>query len=129
MNSLKEGAVWRNCPMREVIEIRNLKECDCATVAERRRVLPPLPSSPLRVLLGYAVITWSRNSKEGVRDLSDVTRNSTRCCVLRVLDSSVDRRDWRQCRASMTSQYELLVRTSKVRVEECRTIVSTSRPV
>jgi hypothetical protein len=77
--------------MREVITFRNLKERDCATVAERYCVLPPLPS--FRVLLGYAVITWLRNSKEGQSDLSDVTRNSTRRCVLRVLDSSVDSRD------------------------------------
>jgi hypothetical protein len=84
--------------MREVITFRNLKERDCATVAERCRVLPPHTS--LRVLLGYVVITWSRNSKAGRRDLSDVTRNNTQRCVLRVSDSSVDRRDWRQCSAS-----------------------------
>jgi hypothetical protein len=30
--------------MRQVINLRNLKERDCATVVERRRVLPPLPS-------------------------------------------------------------------------------------
>jgi hypothetical protein len=77
--------------MREVRQFRNLKERDFATVAERCRVLPPLPS--FRVLLGYEVNTWSRNSKEGQRDLSDVTRNNTRRCVLRVSDSSVDRRD------------------------------------
>jgi hypothetical protein len=29
--------------MREVITFRNFKERDCATVAERYRVLPPLP--------------------------------------------------------------------------------------
>jgi hypothetical protein len=75
--------------MREVMKFRNLKERDCA--AERRRVLPPRPS--LRVLLGYAVITWLRNSKEGQHDLSDVRRNNTQRCVLRVSDSSVDRRD------------------------------------
>jgi hypothetical protein len=59
--------------MREVITFRNLKERDCATVAERYRVLPPLPFprfASLRVLLGYAVITWLRYSKEGRRDLS-----------------------------------------------------------
>jgi hypothetical protein len=83
--------LWRNRPMREVMKFRNLKERDCATVAERCRVLPPLPW--FRVLLGYAVITWSRNSKEGQRDLSDITRNNTQRCVLRVSDSSVDRRD------------------------------------
>jgi hypothetical protein len=59
--------------MREVITFRNFKERECATVAERCCVLPPLPS--FRVLLGYAVITWSRNRKEGRRELSDVTRN------------------------------------------------------
>jgi hypothetical protein len=65
--------VWRNHPMREVITFRNCKERDCATLAERYRVLPPLPFPrfvSLRVLLGYAVITWLRNSKEGRRDLS-----------------------------------------------------------
>jgi hypothetical protein len=56
--------------------------------------LPHLASPPLvRVLLGYAAITWSRNSKEGQRDPSDVARNNTQRCVLRVSDSSVDRRD------------------------------------
>jgi hypothetical protein len=45
--------------MREVITFRNFKERECATVAERYRVLPPLPL--FHVLLGYAVITWSRN--------------------------------------------------------------------
>jgi hypothetical protein len=64
--------------MREVITFRNFKEGECATVAERCRVLPPLPS--FRVLLGYAVITWSRNRKEGRRELSDVTRNNTQRC-------------------------------------------------
>jgi hypothetical protein len=33
-----------NRPMRELIKFRNLKEHDCATVAERCRILPPLPS-------------------------------------------------------------------------------------
>jgi hypothetical protein len=83
--------LWCNRPMREVIKFRNLKERDCATVVERCRVLPPLPS--FRVLLGYAVITRSRNSKEGRRDLSDVMHNNTQRCVLHVSDSSVDRRD------------------------------------
>jgi hypothetical protein len=90
--------LWRNRPMREVITFRNLKERDCATVPERCRVLSPLPS--FRVLLGYAVITWSHKRKEGRRELSDVTRNNTQRCVLHVSDSSVDRRDGRQCSAS-----------------------------
>jgi hypothetical protein len=39
--------------------------------------------------------TRLRNSKEGQTDLRDVTRNNnTQSYVLRVLDSSVDRRDW-----------------------------------
>jgi hypothetical protein len=97
-SEVKIYIVWRNRPMREVIKFRNLKGRDCATVAERCRVLLPHPS--LRVLLGYAVTIWSTNSKEGPRDRSDVTRNSTRRCFLRVLDSSVDRRDWRQCSSS-----------------------------
>jgi hypothetical protein len=83
--------LWRNRPMQELIKIRNLKERDCATVAERCRVLPPFPS--FRVLLGYAVITWSRNGKEVRRDLSDLTRNNTQRCLLRMSDSSVDKRD------------------------------------
>jgi hypothetical protein len=36
--------LWRNRPMRDVIKFRNLKERDCATVAERCRVLRPLLS-------------------------------------------------------------------------------------
>jgi hypothetical protein len=84
--------LWRNRPMWEVMKYRNLKERDCATVAERCRVLPPFPS--LRVLLGYAVVTWSRNSTEGWRDLSDVTRNNTQCCLLHMSDSSITKRDW-----------------------------------
>jgi hypothetical protein len=83
--------VWCNRPMREVIKFRNLKERDCATVAERCRVLPPLPL--FCMLLGYAVITWSRKSKEGRRDLSDVMPNNIQRCVLRMSDSSVDKRD------------------------------------
>jgi hypothetical protein len=41
---LNSSILWRNRPMREVIKIRNLKERDCTTVAERCRVVPPLPS-------------------------------------------------------------------------------------
>jgi hypothetical protein len=66
--------------MREAIKIRNFKERDCTTVAERCRVLPHLLSprfASLRVLLDYAVLAWSRNSKEGRRDLSQVTRNNS----------------------------------------------------
>jgi hypothetical protein len=89
--------------MREVIEFRNLKERDCATVAERRRVLPLHPSPIFAtVLLGYAVTIGSRNSKEGQSDLSDVKRNYTERCFLRVSDSSVDRRDRRQCSCSIS---------------------------
>jgi hypothetical protein len=36
--------LWRNRPMWELLKFRNLKERDCATVAERCCVLPPLPS-------------------------------------------------------------------------------------
>jgi hypothetical protein len=37
-------------PMQELLKFRNLKERDCATVAERYHVLPPsLPLSLLRV--------------------------------------------------------------------------------
>jgi hypothetical protein len=51
--------------MRELLKFRNLKERDCATVAERCRALPPsLPLSSLRVLLGYAVTAGLRNSRE-----------------------------------------------------------------
>jgi hypothetical protein len=75
ISNSKLYVLWRNRPMREVITFRNLKERDCATVAGHCRVLPPLPS--FHMLLGYAVITWSRKSKEGQSDLSDVTRNNT----------------------------------------------------
>jgi hypothetical protein len=91
--------LWHNRPMRDLIKFRNLEERDCATVVERCRVLPPLPSpcfAPHRVLLGYAVTTGSCNSKEGPHDLLDVTHNNTQCCVLRKSDSSVYNRDNRQ---------------------------------
>jgi hypothetical protein len=52
--------LWRNRPMRGVITFRNFKEHNCATVAERYRILPPLPS--FRVLLGYAVTSVSRHA-------------------------------------------------------------------
>jgi hypothetical protein len=64
---------------------------DCGALP--RLWLPSLPLSSLRVLLGYAVTAQSRSSMEGPRDLSDVTRNSTRRCVLRMSDSSFYRRD------------------------------------
>jgi hypothetical protein len=44
--------------MQQLLKFRNLKECDCATVAERYRVLPFLPSpcfAPHRAVLGCAV--------------------------------------------------------------------------
>jgi hypothetical protein len=73
---------------------RNLEERDCATVAERRRVLPLHPSPIFAlVLLGYAVTIGSRNSKEEQSDLRNVNRNNTQSCVLRLSDSRVNRRD------------------------------------
>jgi hypothetical protein len=51
-------AAWCNHPMRELIKFRNLKERDYATVVERCRVLPPLPSPRFalhHVLLGCAI--------------------------------------------------------------------------
>jgi hypothetical protein len=91
--------LWCNCPMQELLKFRNLEERDCATVVERYRILPPLPSPNFpthHALLGYAVNTGSRDSKEGPRDLRDVTHNNTQRCVLRVSDSSIYRRDWWQ---------------------------------
>jgi hypothetical protein len=52
--------LWRDRPMREVIKFRNLKELDCATVADRCRVLPPLPSplfAPRVARLGWVHIS------------------------------------------------------------------------
>jgi hypothetical protein len=62
--------LWHNRPMRELIKFRNLKEWDCATVAERCSVLPPLPSSLFapRVARLHGNTGW-RNSKEGPRNL------------------------------------------------------------
>jgi hypothetical protein len=38
---------WEQCgvitPIQELLKFRNLKECECTTVAERYRVLPPVP--------------------------------------------------------------------------------------
>jgi hypothetical protein len=104
--------LWRNRPMRELLKFRNLKERDCATVAERCRVLPSLPShrfAPHRVFLGYAVNTGSRNSKKGPRDLSDVMHNSAQRCVLRMSDSSVCNRVTTEKSASVVQfQFEVL---------------------
>jgi hypothetical protein len=49
--------LWRNRPMRELLKFRNLKERDCTAVAERCRVLSPLPPlvSRFLALLGCAV--------------------------------------------------------------------------
>jgi hypothetical protein len=41
---LPPNILWRNHPMQELLKFRNLKECDCTTVAERCHVLPLLPS-------------------------------------------------------------------------------------
>jgi hypothetical protein len=60
--------------MREVITFRKFKERDCATVAERYRVLPPLPS--FRVLLGYVVTTWSRNHNVSSVPSRETIRNA-----------------------------------------------------
>jgi hypothetical protein len=93
--------LWRNRPMREVMNFRTLKERDCATVTVRYRVLPPFPS--LCLLLGYAVTVMKDDETSVSRhttiaaarrfSVRSALTNSTQCCVLRVLDSSVDRRD------------------------------------
>jgi hypothetical protein len=108
--------LWRNRPMRELLKFRNLKERDCATLAERCHALPPLPSplfAPHCALLGYAVTTGSRNNKEGPRDLSDVTRNNTQRCDLRMSDSSVNKIDWRE---SISSRVPVVFMRVQVRV-------------
>jgi hypothetical protein len=96
--------------MRELLKFRNLEERDSATVVERCRVLPSLPSprfAPHRVLLGYMVNTGSRNSKKGPRDLRDVTCNKTQRCILRMSDSSVYKgSDKREVCQFSTSQYK-----------------------
>jgi hypothetical protein len=55
--------------------------------------LPSLTLSSLRVLLGYAVTAGSRNSREGPPAISDIMRNNTQHCVLRMSDSSVYKRE------------------------------------
>jgi hypothetical protein len=103
--------VWHNCPMRELLKFRNFEERDCATIVEHCRVLPPLPSplfTPHHVLLGCTVTTGSHNSKEGPRDLRDITRNNTQRFVLRMSDSSIYKSDnWE--------------------VSQCSSVVSTSQ--
>jgi hypothetical protein len=71
--------LWRVSPMREPLKLGASKH------SRRTSVYSSLP--------GYAVSIGSRNSKEGQTDLRDVTRNNTQSYVLRVVDSSVDRRD------------------------------------
>jgi hypothetical protein len=53
---------------------------DCAKVVSD--VFPYPRCAPHHALIGYAVNTGPRNSKEGSRDLRDVTRNNTQRCVL-----------------------------------------------
>jgi hypothetical protein len=86
-----------NRPMRELLKFRNLKKHNCTTVASD--VFPYHRFAPHRALLGYAVTTGLRNSKEGSRDFRDVMRNNTQRCVLRMSDSSVYKRNWRQYEA------------------------------
>jgi hypothetical protein len=53
------------------------------SAAELRLTSPPFPrSAPHHVLLGYAVNTGSRISKEASSDLHNITRDNTQCCVL-----------------------------------------------
>jgi hypothetical protein len=94
-DSLKEGAVWRNRPMRDLVKFRNLKEREGVTVVSDVFSYPRFASH--RTLLGYAVNTGLGNSKGGPRDLRDVTRNSTQRYVLRMSDSSVYKRDRTKC--------------------------------
>jgi hypothetical protein len=64
--------LWRNRPMRGLLKSRNLKERDCATVAERYRILPPL-SSPRFALPSVARLrgnTGWRNSKDHVTSVT-----------------------------------------------------------
>jgi hypothetical protein len=80
--------LWHICPMREMLkEPQGTRLCNSSGVLPRH-ALPPLPSprfTPHRALLGYAVNTGLCNSKEGSRDLHDVTRNSTQRCILQHL--------------------------------------------
>jgi hypothetical protein len=77
--------------MQELLKSRNLKKRNCATVVSD--VFPYPRFTPHRMLLGYAITTGLHNSKEGPRDLRDVMCNNTQCCVLRMSDSSVYKRD------------------------------------
>jgi hypothetical protein len=107
--------------MRELLKFRNLKEHYRATVAECCRTLPPLPSprfTPHRALLGCAVTL--DGATEGPRDLSDVTCNNTQRYVLRMSDSSVHKRDWRQCSSSRVPVVFMRVQV-RVRNEEFTT--------
>jgi hypothetical protein len=92
--------MWRIRPVRELLKRRNL-ETRLRNNSKRYSVLPsPRFSSPRftphHAFLGDAVNDGSRNSKEGSRDLRDVTCNSTQSRVSRMSDSRVYRRDWRQ---------------------------------
>jgi hypothetical protein len=106
--------------MRELLKFRNLKERDCAIVAEHYRVLPPLPS-PRFALPWVARLRGNTgwcNSKEGPCNLSDAMRNSTRHCVLCMSDSSVYGRDWRQCSSSAVRAVTTEKSASAVRCSE-----------
>jgi hypothetical protein len=66
--------------MRELLKNSETPKRDCATVVSD--VFPYPRFAPHRALLGYAVNTGLRNSKEGQRDLRDITSNNTQRCVL-----------------------------------------------
>jgi hypothetical protein len=66
--------------MWELLKFKNLKKCECATVVSDVFSYPRFTLHC--ALLGYAVNTGLRNSKEGPRDLRDVTCNNTQRCVL-----------------------------------------------
>jgi hypothetical protein len=64
--------------MRGLLKFRNLKERDCATVAERYRILPPIPSPrfvPHRALVGCAVTLDGPTVRKG--HVTSVTSRAT----------------------------------------------------
>jgi hypothetical protein len=99
--------LWRKRPMREVITFRKFKERNCATVAERYRVLPPHPS--FRVLLGYAVITWSRN-----HNVSSVTSRATIHVAFSACQITAFIGETRLCRGSSSSSMRSRSTTSSM---------------
>jgi hypothetical protein len=85
-NKQPRKILWRICPMRELLKRRNFE-------TRLRNSTEPSSAEICRAVQSLALLSDSRNSKEGSRDLCDITRNNTERCLLPRVRSRVYRRD------------------------------------